>query len=78
MSLKGKTAVVTGGGRGIGRAVCLELAAQGADLALCYAGGEDTARQTAATYRQLQEVSSQLPSSPPLSTTWYQRPSSDW
>lgn len=48
MSLKGKTAVVTGGGRGIGRAVCLELAAQGADLALCYAGGEDTARQTAA------------------------------
>lgn len=48
MSLKGKTAVVTGGGRGIGRAVCLELATQGADVVLCYAGSEATARQTAA------------------------------
>ena len=33
--MKGKYAVVTGGSRGIGRAVCLELARGGANVALC-------------------------------------------
>lgn len=46
MSFTGKTAVVTGGSRGIGRAICLELAAGGANVVLCYAGNEAAAQET--------------------------------
>ena len=48
MNFAGKTAVVTGGSRGIGQAVCLELARGGANVVLCYAGNEAAARETAA------------------------------
>ena len=46
MEFEGKTAVVTGGSRGIGRAVCLELAKGGANVVLCYAGNEAAAQET--------------------------------
>jgi 3-oxoacyl-[acyl-carrier protein] reductase len=36
MGIKGKTVIVTGGTRGIGRAIALELARQGADVAFTY------------------------------------------
>jgi len=43
--LNGKTALVTGGGRGFGRAVALLLAREGADLALADLGTKPTTRK---------------------------------
>jgi len=48
IDLTGKSAVVTGGSRGIGRAICLRLAAQGADVTLSYRGNEAAALETVA------------------------------
>lgn len=42
--LKGKTAAVTGGSRGIGAAICEKLASLGADVAVIYAGNEAAAK----------------------------------
>ena len=42
--LNGQVAVVTGGSRGIGRAICLELAGRGADVAFLCAGNQDLTR----------------------------------
>lgn len=43
----GRTALVTGGSRGIGRAIAVRLAQEGCDVAIVYAGNEQAARQTA-------------------------------
>ncbi len=44
--IKGKIAVVTGGSRGIGRAISLKLAQLGADVVVIYAGNEEKALAT--------------------------------
>ena len=48
IDLSGKTAVVTGGSRGIGRAIALRLASQGADVCISYRGNTAAADVTVA------------------------------
>ncbi len=51
--LKGKTAVVTGASRGLGRAIALHMARAGANVAVVYAGNQAAAADTAVRIREL-------------------------
>jgi NAD(P)-dependent dehydrogenase (short-subunit alcohol dehydrogenase family) len=53
VSLNGRTALVTGGSRGIGKAIALSLAEAGADVAINYRRDEAAANETVAEIRKL-------------------------
>jgi 3-oxoacyl-[acyl-carrier protein] reductase len=53
IDLSGKSALVTGGARGIGKAICLKLAAQGADIAFVDVGRVEVAEATVAEIKAL-------------------------
>ncbi len=53
VSLKGRVALVTGGGRGIGKAIALALAEAGADVAVNYRRDEGAANETVAEIEKL-------------------------
>ena len=50
--LKGKTALVTGGTRGIGKAIALALAEMGADVAINFFRSRDSAKAAVAEIEQ--------------------------
>ena len=53
IDLSGKSAVITGGARGIGRAIALRFAEQGADIAFSYRGNTEAAQRTVADIEAL-------------------------
>jgi 5,10-methylene-tetrahydrofolate dehydrogenase/methenyl tetrahydrofolate cyclohydrolase len=61
IDLSNKCAVVTGGSRGIGRAIALRLATQGADVAFSYRGNAAAAEETATAIRAVALVSPMSP-----------------
>jgi len=50
--LKGKSAIITGGVRGIGKAIAVEFCKNGADVVLSYRSNEDAAKQAAIELEQ--------------------------
>jgi NAD(P)-dependent dehydrogenase (short-subunit alcohol dehydrogenase family) len=53
MKLMNRIALVTGGAHRVGRAICMALTAEGADIALHYGASEDAARGTAEEIQSL-------------------------
>ncbi len=61
LALSGKTALITGGARRIGRATALALAAAGADVAITYLASETAAGETMRAIKKLNRRAMALP-----------------
>jgi len=61
MTFAGKTAIVTGGTRGIGRAICLELGRQGCNIAFNYARSTEQAESLIVSLQALGRKASAYP-----------------
>ena len=66
----GRTALITGGTRGIGRAASVRLASEGARVALNYVSNEDAAAETLEEIRQLRYL---LETVAATDSHWWQR-----
>src|SRR5699024_5573536 len=53
MTLQGKNALITGSSRGIGRAIALQLAKRGVNIAVNYAGNEERAEEVVKEIKNL-------------------------
>src|SRR5579883_2003777 len=53
MDLRGKAALITGGGTGLGREVALQLAREGMNLGIAYSRSRDEAEETVAELMRL-------------------------
>ena len=63
MTLDGRVALVTGGGRGIGRSIALALAEDGADVAVNYRRDKEAADETVAAIEALGRTAIAVPGS---------------
>ena len=66
MKLEGRTALVTGGSRGIGRAIATALAQEGADVAINFQSNEVAAAEVMEEIQQMGR--SPFPKLPPFRT----------
>jgi pteridine reductase len=70
MNLAGKTALITGGARRVGRAIALELAEAGCDVAVHYRSSEAEARETVRLITQRGRRAAAIPGDLDASAEW--------